>query len=101
MSKHDNTAFNSEQDKGSNLELSKALYSVLYEMPQSRRMAATETGFPDQTYMVTRPVKDWIDQGLAQVIGRIKCSRSGRLVQAVTTNPELFRLSNQLKLPLE
>jgi RNA:NAD 2'-phosphotransferase (TPT1/KptA family) len=101
MTEHRHTA-NKDLDslKDSKLELSKALYSVLYEKPKSRRMAATETGYPDMTYMVTNPVKRWIEQGRAQVIGGVRCSRSGRKVEAVTTNPELFKQDNQLKLSL-
>lgn len=99
MIEHRHTAIEAlEHLKDSKSELSKALYSILYKMPQSRRMAATETGYPDMTYMVTNPVKRWIEQGRAQVIGSIRCSRSGRKVEAVTTNPELFKQDNQLKL---
>ena len=66
------------------------LFKILYNKPLSRRMAACELGFTDQTYMVTQIVFDWIKKGKAQVIGRIKCTRSGFFVEAVTTNPELF-----------
>ena len=76
----------------------KELFEILHNRPLSRRMAATELGFDDQTYMVTPFVLGWIKQGKAAVIGVIKCSRSGRLVEAVTTNPKLFPKSNQLKL---
>lgn len=74
------------------------LFKVLYKEPLSRRMAATNIGFTDQTYMVTQFIYDWIKQGKAQVIGVIKCNRSGRNVESITTNPELFEKSNQLKL---
>jgi hypothetical protein len=89
-----------EQSEDKKTDTLKALYSTLYKKPLSRRMAATEIGFPDQTYMVTQAVNDWIKQGKAQVIGAIKCSRSGRLVEAITTNPKLFRPTddNQLRL---
>ena len=78
-------------------DFTKELYSLLYKKPLSRRMVATELGFTDQTYMVTQCISDWIKQGKAMVIGSIKCSRSGRFVEAVTTNPKLFPKSNQLK----
>lgn len=89
-----------EQSEDKKTATLKALYSALFKRPMSRRMAATEIGFPDQTYMVTQAVNDWIKQGKAQVVGAIKCSRSGRLVEAITTNPELFRPThdNQLRL---
>lgn len=78
-------------------DFTKELYNLLYKKPLSRRMVATELGFTDQTYMVTQCISDWIKQGKAMVIGSIKCSRSGRFVEAVTTNPKLFPKSNQLK----
>ncbi|GEM_PF-3170212 len=78
-------------------DFTKELYSLLYKQPKSRRMVATELGFTDQTYMVTQCISDWIKQGKAMVIGSIKCSRSGRFVEAVTTNPKLFSKSNQSK----
>lgn len=74
------------------------LYQLLYKKPLSRRMAATRLGFDDQTYMVTQIIIDWIKQGNAAVVGKIKCSRSNRSVGAVTTNPNLFPKSNQYKL---
>jgi len=76
------------------------LFKALYLKPISRRMAATKIGYPDQTFMVTQSVYDWIKQGRAQVIGVTKCERSGRFVQAVTTNPNFFNSikDNQLKM---
>ena len=76
----------------------KELHKLLYKKPMSRRMVATELGFTDQTYVVTQSIFDWIKQGKAVVIGIIKCSRSGRFVQAITTNPALFPKSNQIKM---
>jgi Rod binding domain-containing protein len=87
-----------EQSKNTKKDYTKKLYKLLYNKPLSRRMAATELGFTDQTYMVTQLVSDWIKQGKAMVIGVIKCSRSGRFVQAVTTNADFFPQSNQLKM---
>jgi hypothetical protein len=89
---------NDEQGKNKKKQQRKLLYKVLFYCPLSRRMAATEIGFTDQTYMVTQNVSDWLKQGKAAVIGRIKCSRSGRFVQKITTNPDLFPKSNQLNL---
>ena len=83
--------------KDTKKDYTKELYSLLYKKPLSRRMVATELGFTDQTYMVTQCISDWIKQGKAMVIGSIKCSRSGRFVEAVTTNPKLFPKSNQFK----
>lgn len=76
------------------------LFNVLYLKPVSRRMAATKIGFPDQTYMVTQFIHDWINQGKAQVVGIIKCKRSGRMVEAVTTNPIYFKNMNDIQLTL-
>ena len=90
-------SYGKEQGKYTTKDFTKELYSLLYKKPLSRRMVATELGFTDQTYMVTQCISDWIKQGKAMVIGNIKCSRSGRFVEAVTTNPKLFPKSNQLK----
>ena len=86
------------QKQDTNKEYAKQLFKVLYDEPLSRRMAATKIGFTDQTYMVTQFIYDWVKQGKAQVIGVIRCSRSGRKVESITTNPELFEKSNQLEL---
>lgn len=88
------------QGKDTKKEDAKKLFEVLYRHPMSRRMGATEIGYTDQTYMVTQFIYDWIRQGKAQVIGSIKCSRSQRIVECITTNPELFTaiISNQLDL---
>lgn len=77
------------------------LFEALYNKPISRRMAATNIGYADQTYMVTQFIFDWIKAKKAEVVGTIKCERSLRYVQAVTTNPNLFNRidDNQLKLP--
>jgi hypothetical protein len=91
--------FNSfKQGKDTKKGYTKELFKLLYKKTLSRRMAATELGFTDQTYMVTPFILDWIKQGKAAVIGVIKCNRSGRIVQAITTNPDLFPKSNQLEL---
>ena len=93
--------FNSlEQGKNTKNDYAKELYDLLYNKPLSRRLVATELGYTDQTYMVTQFIYDWIKQGKAMVIGGIKCSRSGRIVEAVTTNPELFPKSNNNQLTM-
>lgn len=76
------------------------LYKILYKKPISRRMCATSLGYTDQTYMVTQIIFDWIKNGNAQVVGQIKCNRSKRFVEAITTNPVYFKTTcdNQLKL---
>jgi hypothetical protein len=89
-----------EQSKYTKNDYAKELYDLLYNKPLSRRMVATELGYIDQTYMVTQFIYDWIKQGKAMVIGGIKCSRSGRIVEAVTTNPELFPKSNNNQLTM-
>ena len=100
MENTNNNPLHKDKCKDTKSDYATQLYSVLFSTPMSRRMAATEIGFIDQTYMVTQFVNDWIKQGKAQVIGSIKCKRSNRLVESVTTNPELFREkdNNQLKM---
>lgn len=88
------------QGKYTKNDYTKELYDLLYKKPLSRRMVATELGYIDQTYMVTQYISDWIKQGKAMVVGVIKCSRSGRIVEAVTTNPELFPKSNNNQLTM-
>jgi len=93
-------AFQHKRQGKDNKDYAKKLYKALYLKPISRRMAATKIGYPDQTFMVTQFVYDWIKQGKAQVVGVVKCERSGHFVEAVTTNPNFFRSikDNQLKM---
>lgn len=86
------------QGEDTKREYARKLFRILYAKPKSRRMAATELGFPDQTYMVTQFIYDWIRQGKAQVTGVIKCNRSGRWVEAVTTNPKYFKTPEKNQL---
>lgn len=81
------------------LQDEKQLHSVLFKRPMSRRMAATAIGYTDLTYMVTQIIFDMIKDGRAQVVGRIKCERSGHYVEAISTNPEQFksRFNNNLE----
>jgi hypothetical protein len=92
----DNNTF--RQGKNTKNSYTKELFNILFETTLSRRMAATKLGFTDQTYMITPFILNWIRQGKASVIGVIKCERSGRFVEAVSTNPDLFPKPNQLKL---
>lgn len=91
------TSLADEQGKYSK-DIYKNLFEVLHTKPISRRMAATAIGYTDQTYMVTQTISDWIRDGRASVVGQIKCTRSDKWVQAITTNPELFPKPNQTKL---
>lgn len=91
-------SFDSERSKYTKKDYAIRLFDILNKKPISRRMAATELGYTDQTYMVTQLISDWLKANKAAVIGQIKCSRSKRWVQAITTNPELFPKSNQLKM---
>ncbi len=97
MKNHKNTA-NKRQFQGKKKNYTKELYQLLYKKPRSRRMVAIDLGFTDQTFMVTQLIYDWIKQGRASVVGGIKCSRSNRYVEAITTNPDLFPKSNQYKM---
>ena len=86
--------------KDTKKDFASELYRALHVAPISRRMAATRVGLTDQTYMVTQLIYDWIKQGRAQVVGQTKCARSGRMVEAITTNSEFFisEISNQLTI---
>ena len=70
------------------------VFNILHKNAMSRRMAITKAGYPDQTYLITQSVYDWIEEGKACVIGKIRCSRSGRNVECITTDPSLFIHSN-------
>jgi hypothetical protein len=80
---------------------SNKLFDLLYEEPLTRRMAATRLGFVDQTYMVTQLISDWIKEDKARVVGRMKCSRSNRIVEAVTTNPNFFKQNTLVQLKFD
>ncbi|MGZ0017670.1 hypothetical protein [Yeosuana sp. AK3] len=97
MKNHENNP-NKRQGQDTKKGYTKELFEILYNKPLSRRMAATKLGYIDQTYMVTPFILEWIKQDLAAVVGKIKCGRSGRIVEAITTNPNLFEKSNQLKM---
>lgn len=92
-----NKAINGKDLKGN---FTRNLYKLFFTKPMSRRMAVTELGKPDQTYTITNQVNEWITNGRAQIVKISKCERSGRFVEFITTNPELFVLpeTNQLDL---
>ena|SRR5690554_6076519 len=69
----------------------KQLCKILFARPITRRMAATQMGYPDQTFMVTQLMFDLIKDGKAQVVGQMRCERSTKIAEAVTSNPEYFR----------
>ena len=87
-----------EHGKDTKKDFSKQLFDLLHDLPMSRRMSATELGFPDQTYMVTQNVIDWLKNGKAVVVWKNKCTRSGRIVEFTSTNPMFFPISIQLNL---
>jgi hypothetical protein len=95
-----NSPLHKRQDKANKKNDAQLLFDILYQKPISRRMAATSLGYIDLTYMVTQPVVDLIKAGKAQVVGVIRCVRSGRMVEAVTTNPKFFkkRIKRQLEI---
>ncbi len=76
------------------------LYKLFFVKTMSRRMAVTELGKPDQTYSITNQVNKWLRDGRAQIVEIAKCERSGKFVEFITTNPELFVYpeTNQLDL---
>lgn len=87
-------SFGNSKSKDRKKQDEKQLRKILFDRPMSRRMAATSLGYPDQTFMVTQFIFDWIKSGRAEVVGRIKCERSGKMVDAISTNPEYFRKKN-------
>lgn len=100
-SKDTNQTPNQRQGKDSKMTRSAKLFRLLKTSPISRRMAATALGYTDMTYMVTDDIKAWLMLGKAEVVCHVKCTRSGRRVQGVTTNEDLFiskNGSNQLSL---
>lgn len=101
MKNTNNNPLHIRQGKDTKSDYAKQLYALLYDIPMSRRTAATKLGYEDQTYMVTQLIFDWIESGRAQVIGRVKCERSKRIVEAVSTNPELFKDKNEEQYKLE
>ena len=68
----------------------KQIRVILHARPITRRMAATELGYPDQTFMVTQNIFDLIVSGRAQVVGKMRCERSGHFAEAITSNPKHF-----------
>ena len=100
MSKNHKTSFGTVKNipsKNTKAYNPRELFKLLKQRPMSRRMAATELGFKDQSYMVTQLFFDWIKQGRAYVVGSIICERSGRKVQGVTTNKELAKKLGLIK----
>lgn len=87
-----NDAFDAnKQGKDTKERDQKQLLKVLFEKPISRRMAAFLLGKGDKTYCVTQYVHDFIESGHIQVVGKIRCKRSDRFVEAITSNPKYFR----------
>jgi len=97
MKNHNNKACK-RQNKDKQKQ-AKELFNILLN-PMSRRMSATALGFTDMTYMVTQNISDWLKDGRAQVVGHIRCKRSNRIVEMVTTNSDLFneQTNNQLTM---
>jgi hypothetical protein len=90
IKKNTHSLNNNSKAKDTKEKYIQRVFNILHKQPMSRRMAITKAGYPDQTYMITQSVYDWIKQGKACVIGQIRCTRSGKLVECITTNPNLF-----------
>src|SRR5690554_2426275 len=86
-----NVSLTERQAQDTKEKREKQLCKILFARPITRRMAATALGYPDQTFMVTQPIFDLIKSGQVQVVGKMKCERSPRIVEAITSNPEYFR----------
>lgn len=100
MENTNNNPSHNRHDEDTKKDIAIRLFKVLFQEPMSRRMAATKIGFPDQTYQVTQLIFDWVKSGKAQVIGLIKCTRSGCEAEAITTNPDFFIQSSTSQLNL-
>lgn len=62
MKNQNNKAFqHKKQPEDKKKDFAKKLFKVFFNEPLSRRMAATKIGYPDQTFMVTQFVFDWIE----------------------------------------
>lgn len=97
MNKHDNTAFNSEQDKGRKRQAQlKALSAYLRRHTVSRWMAAKALGIPLQN--VCWAVGEFRKSDAVAVVKKGKCAISGEWVEYITTDPDKFPKSNQQKL---
>lgn len=90
MEKNHKTKARTNRLKDTKEKYIQRVFNILHKNAMSRRMAITKAGYPDQTYLITQSVYDWIKQGKACVIGQIRCSRSGKLVECITTDPSLF-----------
>lgn len=95
---HRNSPSGNNRGKGKKRNIEKEVYELLKIEPLSRRTAATRLGFTDQTYMVTQAVKNLVKNGRAEIVGIIRCERSGRKVEAVSTDANLFQSRKQLNI---
>ena len=96
MNNHDNTAFNSEQNKGSKRT---ALRNNLRTPIVSRWMAAIALEIPLQS--VCFAIGSLRDSDSVSAAKKGRFAISGRTVEFLTTNPDKFPKSNQLILPLQ
>ena len=84
----------------------KRIIELLKEKPMTRRMLATELGYPDQTFMVTQDIEDLRELGKVFEIGKKRCKRSkpdkDNIAMYLTSDPNkrICEPSNQLSLPL-
>lgn len=95
-----NSNYHSSREGESHENLAVCFFKALFERPQLRRMAATAIGKSDQTCVVTRQINEWLIKGQAQVIGVIRCLRSGRLVESISIDPKQFRKKSRNQLSL-
>lgn len=97
---HNNTAFDSEQFKGKERSTQEQrLRAYLRQKTVSRWMASVATGIPLQ--VVCWIVGDLRKMDAVAVVKKARCAISGRVVEYITTDPDKFPKSNQLKLSLQ
>jgi len=100
LNKHDSTAFDSEQDKGKERRTQEQrLRAYLRRHTVSRWMAARATRIPLQ--VVCWIVGDLRKMDAVAVVKKARCAISGRTVQYITTDPDKFPQSKQLKLSFQ
>jgi len=100
MRKHDSTAFDSGETKGKERSAqARRLRDYLRQNTVSRWMAAVAVGMPLQS--VCWQVGQLRKANAVAVVKKARCAISGEWVEYITTDPDKFPQSPQLKLSLQ